>query len=418
MKLLHAADLHIDSPLRGLSRYPGAPVDVFRGAAREALANLVDFALAEDVGALLLAGDVYDGDWKDYRTGLYFTAQMQRLRDAGIRVYMVAGNHDAQSKITKELRLPANVHRFSTARPETVEDHELGIAVHGQGFADRDIQDNLAAEYPKARDGYFNVGLLHTALQGAEGHDMYAPCRVEDLTARGYDYWALGHIHARTVVRAGDPWIVFPGNLQGRHARETGPKGATLITVGGADPDVRHHDLDAVRWEHLHVDVSGVSDDSGVLGLAEQAMRGATRAADGRPLAVRISFTGTSDAHELLWRDRERIDNELRAAAIDMDDLWVERIRVATSRVTADEDTADTTALLGDLRRTASALGGDAAALEKLVRGLPGLRGAGGAVDGDGTGVDDPAWRSRVFGEAVDLLAAMLGGGARPGGDA
>ncbi|MGR7000257.1 metallophosphoesterase family protein [Yinghuangia aomiensis] len=199
---------------------------------------------------------------------------------AGIRVYMVAGNHDAQSKITKELRLPANVHRFSTARPETVEDHELGIAVHGQGFADRDIQDNLAAEYPKARDGYFNVGLLHTALQGAEGHDMYAPCRVEDLTARGYDYWALGHIHARTVVRAGDPWIVFPGNLQGRHARETGPKGATLITVGGSDPDVRHHDLDAVRWEHLHVDVSGVSDDSGVLGLAEQAMRGATRDAD------------------------------------------------------------------------------------------------------------------------------------------
>ncbi|NUU22496.1 MAG: DNA repair exonuclease, partial [Streptomycetaceae bacterium] len=179
MKLLHAADLHIDSPLRGLSRYPGAPAEEFRSAVRRALENLVDLAVHEGVDAVLLAGDVYDGDWKDYRTGLFFGAQMQRLREADIRVCMVAGNHDAQSKITKELRLPENVHRFSTAQPETKEYEDLGLAVHGQGFAERDVTDNLALAYPKARDGCLNIGLLHTALEGADGHDTYAPCRVD-----------------------------------------------------------------------------------------------------------------------------------------------------------------------------------------------------------------------------------------------
>ncbi|MDI2131966.1 metallophosphoesterase family protein [Yinghuangia seranimata] len=409
MKLLHAADLHIDSPLRGLSRYPGAPEQEFRSAVRGALHNLVDLALDEAVDAVLLAGDVYDGDWKDYRTGLFFTAQMQRLREAGVKVCMVAGNHDAQSKITRELRLPDNVHRFSTAKPESVVYDDLGLAVHGQGFAERDITDNLAAAYPKALDGHLNIGLLHTALEGAEGHKTYAPCRVEDLTARGYDYWALGHIHARQEVRRGDPWIVFPGNLQGRHARETGPKGATLITADGPRLTVEHRDLDVVRWGHAEIDASRAADVESALGLAEEAMRAAVRDADGRPLALRVSFTGPSDAHEALWRDRERVENELRGAAGELDGLWIEKVRAATTHA-VHEDGGTLSALVGDLRATASAVGADPAVLEGLVRGLPGLRGVGAVVDAEDVRVDDEEWRARIFDDAVDLLTALVGG--------
>ncbi|UGQ08981.1 DNA repair exonuclease [Yinghuangia sp. ASG 101] len=411
MKLLHAADLHIDSPLRGLSRYPGAPAEEFRGAVRRALTNLVDLALREAVDAVLLAGDIYDGDWKDYRTGLFFGSQMQRLRDAGIRVCMVSGNHDAQSRITKELRLPDNVRVLATARPETAEYPDIGLAVHGQGFAERAVTDNLARGYPKARDGYLNVGLLHTALDGADKrHALYAPCRVDDLVARGYDYWALGHIHSRQVVRAGDPWIVFPGNLQGRHARETGAKGATLVTAHGSRVTAEHRDLDVVRWDHLHVDASRAADVADALGLAVQGMRDSVRAADGLPLALRVSFTGPSDAHQALWRDLDRVDNEIRAAAGDLDDIWVEKVRVATTHPVRPDRFDDVTELIGDLRATATAIRADPAALDKLVRGLPGLRGIGATVDDEGIRVDDEAWRTRVFDEAVDLLAAMVGG--------
>ena len=186
MKLVHAADLHLDSPLRGLERYEGAPVERVRGATRRALENLVEFCIEEGAELLLLAGDLYDGNWKDYSTGLFFAKQMSRLREAGIRVALIRGNHDAASQITKHLRLPENVLEFSQRKPETHVFEDLGIAVHGQSFATRDVTEDLATRYPQAVPSLLNVGLLHTCA-GREGHDPYAPCSVETLISKGYD---------------------------------------------------------------------------------------------------------------------------------------------------------------------------------------------------------------------------------------
>lgn len=116
-KFIHAADVHLDSPLRGLERYEGAPVDEIRGAVRRAFINLIDMCIRERVKFLVLAGDLYDGDLLDYQTGLFFAAQMSRLRASGIKVYIVLGNHDAQSEVTKGVRLPDNVHLFSADTP-------------------------------------------------------------------------------------------------------------------------------------------------------------------------------------------------------------------------------------------------------------------------------------------------------------
>ena len=240
MKFIHAADLHLDSPLTGLERYEGVPIDAVRGATRRALENLVGLALDNDVAFVLIAGDVYDGDWPDYNTGLFFAQQMGRLREAGVWVVIASGNHDAQSQISKTLRLPDNVIVLSAARPQSVEFEEHGVVIHGQSFTTRSVTEDLSLKYPEARAGLLNVGLLHTSLNGRPGHEPYAPCTLDGLLAKGYDYWALGHVHSREVAHE-DPWVVFPGNTQGRHARETGAKGCSLVTVAdGAVVSVEH----------------------------------------------------------------------------------------------------------------------------------------------------------------------------------
>lgn len=225
MKLFHAADIHLDSPMRGLEAYDGAPVDDLRMATRHALANLVDAAIDEQAALVLLAGDLFDGDWSHYSTGVHFVREMGRLREAGIKVVSIAGNHDAESKLTKSLAWPVNVHVLSTRKPETARFDDLGVAVHGQGYATPAVLDDLSKNYPKPLSGMVNVGLLHTSADGRPGHERYAPCTVEGLRQHGYDYWALGHIHHREVLSE-EPPIVFAGNLQGRGLRETGPKSA------------------------------------------------------------------------------------------------------------------------------------------------------------------------------------------------
>jgi len=327
--LLHAADLHLDSPLVGLERYESAPVREVRSATRRAFSALVNLCLEEQVQLLLLAGDLYDGDWRDYSTGLFFATELSRLRELGTRVVWIRGNHDAQSKITRHLELGDHCHELSTKRPETYVLESLGLAVHGQGFATPLVSEDLAASYPAPLAGLFNIGLLHTALSGRVGHASYAPCDVRALTARGYDYWALGHVHQREVVQR-DPWIVFPGNLQARHVREGGEKGATLIRLcDGVVESVEHRALDVVRFARLTVDVSEASGTSDVAELCRLALERELVRCDGRLLCTRMHLVGRSPAHRELARDPERARAEIvaRAAELALGDVWVESTR-------------------------------------------------------------------------------------------
>lgn len=255
-RFLHAADIHLDSPLRGLHRYEGAPQDEIRQASRRALANLVQLALDESVAFVLIAGDLYDGDWKDHRTGLYFVSQMVRLREAGIPVFVIAGNHDAMNRMTRSLPLPENVRMLDHKKAETVKLEKLGVAVHGQSFAAQAVLEDLSAGYPPAVGGMFNIGVLHTCATGRDGHDNYAPCTVEGLISKRYDYWALGHVHARETLHR-EPDIVFPGNIQGRHIRESGAKGCMLVEVNARQKlEATMRPLDVFRWQKCWVDAA------------------------------------------------------------------------------------------------------------------------------------------------------------------
>ena len=331
-KFIHAADLHLDSPLLGLARYETAPAEAIRGATRRAFENLVDLALDEEVAFVLLAGDLFDGDWKDHQTGIYFNQQMGRLERRGIRVLVVAGNHDAASKITKALRPPPNVTYLSSRKPQSVELAEFDVVVHGQGFKDQHTSDNLVAGFPQALPGHFNIGLVHTSLDGREGHAAYAPCSLDDLKQRGYQYWALGHVHKREVVYD-DPLVVFPGCTQGRHARETGPKGCTLVTFeDGAIMEREHRTLDVVRWLELVVDAEDAEDEEELTNRIRRAMKVELEEAGDRLLALRVGIEGATRLNGRLRADHDRWRSQVRAVGAELggEQVWVEKVQLRT----------------------------------------------------------------------------------------
>ena len=233
-RFFHAADIHLDSPLTGLAGIEGRVAERIRSAPRAAFEALVECAIQDQVDFVVIAGDLYDGTWRDYKTGLFFSEQMGRLNQAGIPVVILYGNHDAESQITRPLTLPDNVRVFGTRKAETFQFGKLNVALHGWSYREKAVNDNMVPGYPSPVKGAFNIGVLHTALGGMGEHANYAPCSLPELVAKGYNYWALGHVHQGQVLNE-RPHVVFPGNLQGRHVRETGPKGACLVTVEGGE---------------------------------------------------------------------------------------------------------------------------------------------------------------------------------------
>lgn len=330
---IHAADIHLDSPLRGLELSEDIPADEVRSASRKAFDNLIDLAVQEKVDFVLLAGDIYDGDWKDFNTGLFFNKRMVRLRDEGIKVFMVSGNHDAASQISKQLRLPDNVHLFATRKAETQILHETGVAIHGQSFANRAVTEDISSRYPQAHQGYFNIGLLHTALSGREGHEPYAPCTVDGLISKGYQYWALGHVHEREIVHK-DPWIVFPGNIQGRHIRETGSKGCTLVNVDGHEvTQAAHVPLDVLSWQHCHLDVTNCRHLDEVYDMVHHELGQLLASAEGRPVIVRLELKGATPVHQKIQSQSVHLVEEFRNLALGLggQGVWLEKVRFKTS---------------------------------------------------------------------------------------
>lgn len=418
IRFLHAADVHLDSPLEGLERYDDGLAESARGATRKALVKLVDYALEAKVDFVLIAGDLYDGDWKDYNTGLFFVRQAARLRDAGIPLFMIAGNHDAQSHMTRSLRvenadgLPA---MFASREPERRVLEDLGVAVHGQSFSQREVKSNLARDYLPAVPGMVNVAMLHTGLEGEEGHATYAPCTVADLAAKDFDYWALGHIHASRIVSK-SPRVVFAGNVQGRHVRETGAKGAYLVEI---DPHRRTVSetfvpLDVFRWTVCDVDVSGLAAFDAVVDRAVEEASAASLRQGGLPTAVRVRIVGATPLYDRLLADSSRLTNELRAGLVGGGgQVWLEKVKLEAvpPRREADERLdgpwTEFEAVLAAAQNDPALLKEMRELLRPLDQMLPEeLR--GGA---DGFRLQDDDWLRSLVGQAPHFLRAKLAAG-------
>lgn len=331
-KFIHAADIHLDSPLRGLSRYESAPVDAIRDACRRAFENLVELAIEKKAAFVLLAGDLYDGDWKDYSTGIFLGRQMGRLNRHGIQVFAVAGNHDAANRMTKALETPSNMKIFSAGKVETVKLDPLSVAIHGRSFKKRHVDENLAAGFCDAEKGLFNIGLLHTSLDGREGHANYAPCTLDDLISKGYQYWALGHIHKQEIVSE-DPFVVFPGCIQGRHIRESGPKGCIVVTVeDDTVQGIENVPLDVLRWRQIDIDLTDIEAHRDVLEKIRDTLEQEQTSAQGRPLAMRIKLMGETEMSDQLAAFPEKFEQQIKALGAETgdDQLWIERVENRT----------------------------------------------------------------------------------------
>jgi DNA repair exonuclease SbcCD nuclease subunit len=418
-KFIHAADIHLDSPLQGLEQYDGAPVDEIRAATRRALENLIELAIDREVDFVLIAGDLYDGTWKDYNTGLFFVSQVVKLRDAGIPTYVITGNHDAENKMTKSLPLPENPDQtkvmLSSRKAETIVLEDLGVAIHGRGFASPKVSENVVDSYPMRHEGLFNIGVLHTSMDSeSDGeHARYAPCKIADLCQKQYDYWALGHIHAR-AIRHENPLIVYPGNLQGRHIRETGEKGCMLISVddgGSATPEFIP--LDVLRWEECGVDAGGIETADEVLDRFASQLSRLTSTHEGIPLAVRVVVEGRSAAHEHLVAEPLYWTNQLRAAALDVagGSVWIEKVKLRTTRLRATSEAMLADGPIGELLKHCAELRDDEGQLLELAKELDDLRRKlpDESRRGDeALALDDPGWLRDMLEQVQPLLVGRL----------
>lgn len=419
MRLLHAADLHLDAPLRSLALRSEALARKVGAASREALRRMVDACLAEDVAGLILSGDVFDGTAPEIQAVSFFAAQMRRLEAAGIPVFMIHGNHDHENRASRTVPMPGNLHVFppeggSMALSETGPGAE--VVLHGLSYAGRAMPESLLPRYPPPRPGAVNIGLLHSSLAGAEGHDTYAPCSLADLVGFGYDYWALGHIHQRRVHHQA-PWVVMPGCPQGRHVNEPGPKSATMIELAGG----RVAGIAELPTSSLVFERRRVAPDTGT--AAFEALRGAVAAvaAGLAPPAgtaiLRLELVAPAPVLRGLRRQAEALRSEAQAMADETGCVHLEKLDFAenaTEPVAGAEAASALAEMVAAMRAIAAAPSGqaEAAAILREALGLLGPQ-ARALVPDDAA---EAALRDRLCAEAIEEMAALLGTDAA-GGD-
>ncbi|RBP04551.1 DNA repair exonuclease SbcCD nuclease subunit [Roseiarcus fermentans] len=405
-RFVHAADIHLDSPLRTLALREAALAELVGGATRRAFVAIVDLCLAERVDALLIAGDLYDGDQTSMKTARFLADQLRRLHEAGISSYVIRGNHDAESRITRELVLPDSVKVFG-GRADVVL-HAAGaldVAIHGISFAQKHAPESLLTKFREPRPGAVNIGLLHTSLGGSAAHDRYAPCAPADLHGSGFAYWALGHVHQRSVEQ-GRATIVMPGNPQGRDINEAGPKSATLVTIddGGAIA-VEERPTAIAEFRRVAVDLAGAGDWRAAVGRIERALEAARAATSSEHLVARLILEG---ATPLAWRlrsDADLIEEEARRIGADLGGAWLDTIEIRCREPLAGAGGgADPVAELRLL-------------METEVAGSKAFRDELQSIAEDLRGHLPPGAREDLFGADAEGFAEALGVIAREGAD-
>jgi exonuclease SbcD len=328
-RFVHTADVHLDSPLATLALRDPELADLIGGATRTAFVAVIDLCLSEQVDALLIAGDLYDGEQTSMKTARFLADQLRRLHEAGVATFVIRGNHDAESRITRELTLPDSVKVFvGRAEAISLTRGGLEIALHGVSFAQKHAPESLLPKFRPPAPGTVNIGMLHTSLGGAPAHGLYAPCGLADLHGAGFDYWALGHIHQRFEER-GRAAIVMPGNPQGRDINEAGPKSATLVAISDDRKIVIEQRLTSVaQFERLRVDLAGVEDRREALARIEKGLLAARAAAPSEHLVARLALVG---ATPLAWRlrsDADMLAEESRALGAAIGKTWIDKIEL------------------------------------------------------------------------------------------
>ncbi|MDP9835413.1 DNA repair exonuclease SbcCD nuclease subunit [Neorhizobium huautlense] len=353
-RFVHTADIHLDSPLRSLALRNAELAELVGGATRQALVSIVDLCLEEKVDALVIAGDLYDGDQTSMKTARFLAGQMERLHQAGIAVYTIRGNHDALSRITQELVLPPSVKIFG-GRAEAIEMEASGLAVaiHGLSFAKPQAPDPLLPKYRPPVAGAINIGIMHTSLAGAPGHDVYAPCSAADLHASGFDYWALGHIHQR-AHHTGTRTVIMPGMPQGRDINEAGEKTVSLVTIADdRTVSVEERLTSIAQFERISIDLTGLTEWRDAAAAIETALSGQRGKTASQHLVARLRLLGETPLSFRLRRDIDLMLAEAEQRGQRLGDTWIEKLELDVRPPgEAEQANADPVIELGQLMRS------------------------------------------------------------------
>lgn len=360
-RFVHAGDLHLDSPLQGLSaEAPPEVLGTLRGATTEAWRRVVDAAIAEGVDFVVIAGDVFEVASPTLLGQTRFRDGLARLADAGIASFVVHGNHDPLDgrSWAPSLDFPPLVHRFGTAAGESAPVLRAGreiARVHGRSYPQAAVTENYAAGMRASPDAPFSIGLLHTNVGDRPGHANYAPCSVDDLRASGMDYWALGHIHQPGRVLT-DPPAYYSGIPQGRDPGELGARGCWLVEVDAArHVTSRFVATDVVRWQPLDLSIADLAADEALLRASRAAIATAAEEAEGRSLVLRLRLVGRGPLHAAIIRPgyldhlRLLLNEEMSAVP---PFAWVESVRDGTRPEVDLEARRQVPDFVGDFLRT------------------------------------------------------------------
>jgi exonuclease SbcD len=331
LRFIHAADIHLDSPFKGLQSLPAPIRKRIVGSTFVAFDRLIQTAIDEKVDFVLFAGDVFDHSNRSLKAHLHFIKGLEKLAEKNIFSYIVHGNHDPLDGHLWSAQLPEKVHIFSSEDVSCIPFFKEGIemaSIYGMSYPTRHVTENLVHRFQKETE-VFTIGLLHTNCDGSKEHGNYAPCTREELLQSNFDYWALGHIHTRSVLHQ-QPSIVYPGNTQGRHSREQGERGVFLVNVNDwKEMQLKFKPVQDVLWLELEFNCSGLATINQLYSLIEGEKEALRRSNQDTPCILRLIGEGeTSLANQLVQTQEvqtminEWNENESNEAAF----VWIESL--------------------------------------------------------------------------------------------
>ncbi|MFH1700598.1 MAG: DNA repair exonuclease [Candidatus Zixiibacteriota bacterium] len=336
-KFIHCSDLHLDVPFAGILSSNDEIGKILRDAPLKSYFNIVEQAIRERVNFVVIAGDVFNSSDKSIRAQFYFYRGLKKLSDNGIPVFIAHGNHDPLNCWSKKMKLPENAFVFGSEKASShavTVDGDLIARVYGISYETRDTTENLSLKF-KREDELPAIAVLHCNVGENTGHESYAPTSVSDILARGFDYWALGHVHNYNIIRKENPAIVYPGNIQAVKSSEHGPKGYCLVEYtrrSGFTIDFRPIDL--ARYESLRIDISSCEAIEDIPDEINEQIEELIQKSDNRHLIVSLDVYGKTALNAELRR-REFVQNileDLRDQFVDREPaLWVDKILLSTA---------------------------------------------------------------------------------------